>query len=90
MPNAGANGYREGCKWLRGVDLNHRPLGYENLVPSPKVVRRNSEGTSLHPGHGRSLAIHFAIRSMGNFVLVGVCFASIAGPTIHLHEVHHA
>ena len=26
----GANGYRTACKWLRGVDLNHRPLGYEN------------------------------------------------------------
>jgi len=25
----GANGYREVGKWLRGVDLNHRPLGYE-------------------------------------------------------------
>jgi hypothetical protein len=25
----GANGYREVAKWLRGVDLNHRPLGYE-------------------------------------------------------------
>ena len=25
----GANGYREARKWLRGVDLNHRPLGYE-------------------------------------------------------------
>ena len=22
-------GYRKACKWLRGVDLNHRPLGYE-------------------------------------------------------------
>jgi hypothetical protein len=25
----GANGYGEARKWLRGVDLNHRPLGYE-------------------------------------------------------------
>jgi hypothetical protein len=25
----GANGYRQARKWLRGVDLNHRPLGYE-------------------------------------------------------------
>ena len=30
----GANGYRQACKWLRGVDLNHRPLGYEpNELP---------------------------------------------------------
>jgi hypothetical protein len=30
----GANGYREVAKWLRGVDLNHRPLGYEpNELP---------------------------------------------------------
>jgi hypothetical protein len=29
----GANGYREARKWLRGVDLNHRPLGYE-CVPA--------------------------------------------------------
>ena len=27
----GANGYRRAGKWLRGVDLNHRPLGYEFL-----------------------------------------------------------
>ena len=27
----GANGYREVGKWLRGVDLNHRPLGYEPI-----------------------------------------------------------
>jgi hypothetical protein len=26
----GANGYRKAGKWLRGVDLNHRPLGYES------------------------------------------------------------
>jgi hypothetical protein len=25
----GANRYRQARKWLRGVDLNHRPLGYE-------------------------------------------------------------
>jgi hypothetical protein len=25
----GANSHREAGKWLRGVDLNHRPLGYE-------------------------------------------------------------
>ena len=26
----GANGYRKAGKWLRGVDLNHRPLGYDH------------------------------------------------------------
>jgi hypothetical protein len=26
----GANSHREAAKWLRGVDLNHRPLGYED------------------------------------------------------------
>jgi hypothetical protein len=25
----GANSHRGAAKWLRGVDLNHRPLGYE-------------------------------------------------------------
>ena len=45
----GANGYREACKWLRGVDLNHRPLGYEQELQQltrrgwlPKVFVRNA------------------------------------------------
>ena len=25
----GANSHQGAAKWLRGVDLNHRPLGYE-------------------------------------------------------------
>ena len=38
----GANGYREACKWLRGVDLNHRPLGYEpNELPDCSTPRLN-------------------------------------------------
>jgi hypothetical protein len=37
----GANGYREVGKWLRGVDLNHRPLGYEpNRISDSKVFQR--------------------------------------------------
>jgi hypothetical protein len=41
----GANGYREACKSLRGVDLNHRPLGYEpNELPdcsTPRIDHNN-------------------------------------------------
>ena len=29
-----ANGYRGVGNWLRGVDLNHRPLGYEPNITS--------------------------------------------------------
>ena len=30
----GASSHRGAAKWLRGVDLNHRPLGYEpNELP---------------------------------------------------------
>src|SRR4029077_8165035 len=38
----GANGYREVAKWLRGVDLNHRPLGYEpNELPDCSTPRHS-------------------------------------------------
>ena len=38
----GANGYREAGKWLRGVDLNHRPLGYEpNELPDCSTPQLN-------------------------------------------------
>jgi hypothetical protein len=37
----GANGYRKAGKWLRGVDLNHRALGYESNVMSLFGTYRN-------------------------------------------------
>src|ERR1051326_986349 len=52
----GAIGYRGTCKWLRGVDLNHRPLGYEpNELPGCSTPHFDNNSACSRGSNARSL-----------------------------------
>jgi hypothetical protein len=56
------------CKWLRGVDLNHRPLGYEpNELPdcsTPRIDHNNRDMERQTKASGRARTMPFWLNSI--------------------------
>ena len=53
----GASRYREDCGWLRGVDLNHQPLGYDRLTFVDSTQLNPKKPLQLDPNNGPKLAV---------------------------------
>jgi hypothetical protein len=49
----GLSGVGLAAKWLRGVDLNHRPLGYE---PSTRILPAAPDKARIFPDHNAFLS----------------------------------
>src|SRR2546429_4329208 len=66
--------YPAAATWLRGVDLNHRPLGYEpNELPDCSTPRVYFNINSLACGVRRRLLVLWGRWPRCRFVLLGLC-----------------